>query len=853
MPFGSVIYAQEKEIIIHYKRHDNNYEGWNLWVWPDGQDGHEVEFTQEDEYGKIAIIRINAPGDVGFIVKRVEGDNIWADKDVSEDRFIDQFNENGPTELWLMEQDPDISYQELDGTISDKFKDLQITDMRVVKLVTTTDFTQEEADQIKASQGTIEKIVAGTDTTAAIYFKEDLNLKEELIIDFGRYGHQAARLGSVLHSKSFNDLYYYDGPLGYEYTKEQTTFRLWAPTAKYVDLKLEDILYPMTQKDRGVWETVVDGDQHLKKYTYELEFLGGQKSSSVDPYSFSVTANGQETVIATPDDLKPEGWDESKRMKSFGDYSEAIIYEAHVRDLTIHPDNGIEHKGKFLGLTEKGTKTRSGNPSGLDYIKSLGVTHVQFLPIYDFASIDETGDLSYGKTYNWGYDPHNYNVPEGSYSTNPLDPTLRAKELKQMIQAFHDEGLYVIMDVVYNHVFDVNRSPFHKTVPGYYFRFDNNGKLKNGTGVGNETASEQPMFRRYMIESTKYWIQEYNLDGFRFDLMGIHDIETMKQIREAINEIDPSIIILGEGWDMGTMASNLKANQKNAKSLPEIAYFNDSFRDAVKGSVFEASEPGFVNGAKSKERLLINNILGGEKLDDSMATYVNANQLVQYVEAHDNLTLFDKLMATNPNDSKETREKRHNLATTMVFLSNGMPFIHAGQETLRTKDGDHNSYISSDDINVFDYDRVSEYPNSLTLFKYLTSLRKEQPLLRLNQYEELNASSNVLVAENQLIAYELFDDNHKLVIAYNASEESRTITFDEGTYKTLLDGSNLDQREFENVSSYEVGPLSALVLMSGQISAQSSFNPILLGLILLLVLVILGWVYLRTKKQQSKN
>lgn len=804
------------EIIIHYKRIDGNYEGWNLWVWADGKDGKEVEFTSEDDYGKIAKIELEQVGKTGFIVKKVDGDNIWSAKDGDSDRFIDKFNDQGIAEVWLLEGDPDIFYTKLDGTIQDKFKDVQITGLQTIKITTSTPFTSEELKTITVAGYTLDKVVQGTNTQAVIYLKEEIDLREEVNVSFDRYGQSIARVGSVLHSNSFNQKYAYDGKLGYDYTKEKTEFNLWAPTAKSVKLILDSKSYDMTRQDKGVYNTTIPGDLLLKQYVYELEFSNNQKVTSVDPYSYAVTANSTHTVIVTNKDLSPDKWDATKRMTPFSKNTDAIIYEAHVRDLTIGKDNGITNKGKFLGLTEKGTKTTSGNLSGLDYIKSLGVTHVQLLPIYDFASIDETVDLSYGKVYNWGYDPLNYNVPEGTYSTDPTNPTLRAKELKQLVNALHNEGLYVIMDVVYNHVSDVNRSAFHKTVPGYFFRYDDAGRLLNGTGVGNETASEQPMFRRYMVESLKYWATEYNLDGFRFDLMGIHDVQTMKQVRESISSIDDSIIILGEGWDMGTQPSNVKANQKNADDLPEIAYFNDAIRDAIKGSVFDAKDPGMVNGKLSQESLVGNNLLGANHIDKMLGNYVSAAQVVQYVEAHDNLTLYDKLLASKPDDTDDIREKRHNLATSMVLLSQGMPFIHAGQEILRTKNGDHNSYISPDSVNEFDYDRQTTYPNSLNLFKQLVTLRKNTPLLRLDSFEEIDAKVKNTRFENNTISYELTDGDVSLILLFNANETSTTMPVEKGTYTQAFNSVTLETKTVEINDSLQLEPLSAIVLQQGQ-------------------------------------
>lgn len=804
------------EIIIHYKRIDGNYEGWNLWVWADGKDGKEVEFTQEDDYGKIARVEIEAVGKTGFIVKKVDGDNIWSAKDVDSDRFIDKFNDQGVAEVWLMEGDPEVSYTKLDGTIQDKFKDVHITGLQTIKFTTSTPFTTEELETIQVKGYTIEKVVQGTNTQAVIYLNQEIDLRQTVNVSFDRYGDSVARIGSVLHSNAFNQKFAYDGKLGYDYTKEKTEFNLWAPTALSVNLVVDSQSYEMNLQDKGVWNTTIQEDLHLKHYVYELQFANNQTVTSVDPYSFAVTANSTHTVIVTNDDLSPEKWDATKRMEPFTKNTDAIIYEAHVRDLTIGKDNGITNKGKFLGLTEKGTTTTKGNLSGLDYIKSLGITHVQFLPIYDFASIDETTDLGYGKVYNWGYDPLNYNVPEGTYSTDPTNPTLRAQELKQLIDTLHSEGLYVIMDVVYNHVSDVNRSAFHKTVPGYFFRYDDAGRLLNGTGVGNETASEQPMFRRYMIESLKYWATEYNLDGFRFDLMGIHDIQTMKEVREAINSIDDSIIILGEGWDMGTQPSNVKANQKNADELLEIAYFNDSIRDAIKGSVFEANDPGMVNGKLSQESLVGNNLLGANHIDKMLGNYLSAAQVVQYVEAHDNLTLYDKLLASKPDDSDTIREKRHNLATSMVLLSYGMPFIHAGQEVLRTKNGDHNSYISPDSVNEFNYDRQETYPHSLNMFKQLVTLRKNTPLLRLDSFEEIDATVKTTRFEDNTISYTLTDGKVSLVLLFNANETPVSIPVEKGSYTQVFHSTTLETKQVEISDSLQLEPLSAVVLQQGE-------------------------------------
>ncbi|OIR46286.1 type I pullulanase [Corynebacterium sp. NML130628] len=566
---------------------------------------------------------------------------------------------------------------------------------------------------------------------------------------------------SMLHSAEFNEKYFYDGDLGAIYSPEKTTFRLWAPTARevsFVNYSDNGAVTPMTKGEKGTWEITLDGDQKGVEYRYRLGFKDGTINEAVDPYARAVTANATHTVVIDSENTVPHNWD-GKRMAPFSSMKDAIIYEAHVRDLTIGPDNGIEHKGKFLGLTEAGTKTKAGNPSGLNYLKSLGVTHVQLLPIYDFGSVDETGDLSFNAQYNWGYDPQNYNVPEGSYSTNPMDPTARVVELKSMINTLHDNGLRVIMDVVYNHVYNPANSPLQQTVPNYYFRMDSECNFHDGTGVGNETASEQLMMRKYIVDSVKYWAKQYGVDGFRFDLMGIHDVETMNAVREALNEIDPSVVILGEGWEMGNHpAGVLGANQKNAKKLPGISFFNDQYRDTVKGDNFELAHTGFINGANENKRSwdLLNNIKGAQHVRD----YLGPEQSVVYNEAHDNYTMFDKLKGSMPQATEKEIAQRHMLGTATQYLSNGAVFIHAGQEFLRTKSGDHNSYKSPDSVNVFDYDRAEHFAKEVKFFRDLNKFREQYDFMRQPSYDAINNTYTHKIDGTNSADADSVDTNH---------------------------------------------------------------------------------------------
>lgn len=601
-----------------------------------------------------------------------------------------------------------------------------------------------------------------------------------------------------LHSPEFNNRYFFDGTLGALHAVDGTTFRLWAPTAWRVVLNVHSGpaagTYPMTpdQPHPGVWECRLPGDQDGAEYTYTLVFeAGGSGTESVDPYARAVTANGQRGVVVNVDKLLGQ----ATRMPSFGSASDAIIYELHIRDLTIGPENGITHKGKFLGLTEAGTRTAAGNLSGLDYIASLGVTHVQLLPVFDFGSVDETGDLRFGAQYNWGYDPVHYNVPEGSYATDPTDPTSRIQEFRQLVDAFHARGIRVIMDVVYNHVYDAADSPLERTVPGYYFRMRPDGGFYNGTACGNETASEQLMMRKFIVDSITYWATTFGLDGFRFDLMGIHDVDTMNAVRAAVDDIDPGIILLGEGWDLGHHPDGVvPAHHGNSRLMPGVSSFNDFYRDIIKGSNFILSDPGFVSGCVGSYDCVQSN--AGALYDALLGTptnrqFASAAQSVLYNEAHDNWTMFDKLRGTYT--LMWAREpdiaKRHILATGTQYIGRGVVFIHAGQEFLRTKNGVENSYRSPDSVNVFDYDRAGRFANEVRYFKDLNAFRKTWPWLRESDYEVIKASAQLITAKGLHLSYRVagaFGTGRDALVMINANYSSWHHSLPAGTYKVHI-------------------------------------------------------------------
>ena len=599
-----------------------------------------------------------------------------------------------------------------------------------------------------------------------------------------------------VRSNDFDNYFSYDGELGALYEKEGTLLRVWTPTAKSVEVwiyaddsfKGPSTKIEMVQKPKGIFEAYLPGDQHGTIYVYKILFLNNRESISVDPYARATTVNGMKSVIADLNRTNPDGWGE--RLPAFGLPEEAIIYELHIRDFSISETSGIVNKGKFLGLTEKNTQNASGRKTGLDYLIDLGITHIQILPMFDYATVDEANLTE--PQYNWGYDPLNYNVPEGSYSTDPFDPFNRIFELKQMIRTLHDNGLRVIMDVVYNHVYDPKDQALERTVPGYFYRYNADGSLANGTGVGNDTASERHMMRKYIIDSVKYWAKEYHLDGFRFDLMGIHDSVTMNAIREALDKIDPSIIIIGDGWEMSTpLPEDLKASQKNAQAMPRIAHFNDSIRVALKGSDFgDEKDRGFISGKNYLEDLLLRNIKGAMHLS-SHSSYVDPEQVIQYVEAHDNLTLYDKLLRSNPDDSEEVRIKRHTLATSIVLLSQGVPFIHGGQEFLRTKAGVANSYQSPDEINQFEWERVTTFQESVAYVKGLIALRKSEYLFRLHTHEEIDTHFTMLSENFNIVAFSLTNSEKKYIVIFNGNRSDTIFRIQKGKYAILVEDNQV--------------------------------------------------------------
>ncbi|TYR81872.1 type I pullulanase [Priestia megaterium] len=796
-------------VTFNYFRYDGDYKDWNLWVWPGEGEGQKVEFTESTDFGKKATFTVNNEnGDlfdkVGFIVRKSTADNEWAEKDGASERFITKIAEDGSVEVWIAQGQPRVYYDPAGIEKTPKIVTASVDGFKEITLETNFPFdSSKDFGGIKIEGVEIDKVLpakegAGSVTNKVrILTKESLDLTKTYTLEKKDFGTATLELGKVVRSEEFDKLFYYGGSdLGNTYSKTATNFRVWAPTANEAKLVIypawdQDAIkeIPMAKAEKGTWKYTVKGNQDGLIYTYKVK-IGDKWNEAVDPYVRAVTVNGDRGVVVNLDNTDPKKWKE--RKPKFKNPEDAIIYELHVRDLSIQKESGIKNKGKYLGVTEWNTKGPGGVKTGLSHIKDLGVTHVQFLPIYDYRTVDET-KLDEPQ-FNWGYDPKNYNAPEGSYSTDPYNPTTRITELKQMIQTLHDKDLRMIMDVVYNHVYAVNEHSFEKIVPGYYFRYNENGTLANGTGVGNDTASERKMVRKFIVDSVKYWADEYHIDGFRFDLMGIHDTKTMNEVRKELDKIDPSIIVLGEGWDLGTpLDAELKANQKNAENMKRIAHFNDGIRDGLKGSVFYDDDKGFVNGKLNQEELIRKSIAAGMEYDDATATYRDPDQVVTYVEAHDNHTLWDKLELTNPEATEDTRKQMHKLASSIVLTSQGINFIHAGQEFMRTKGGDHNSYKSPDSVNQLDWNRRRAFHSEVEYMKGLIDVRKQYSSFRMTTAEEIKQNLTFLTTPKQVVGYSLNakaakDKAKELVVFHNANEDSVTVNLpSKATWKVLVD------------------------------------------------------------------
>jgi pullulanase len=636
---------------------------------------------------------------------------------------------------------------------------------------------------------------------------------------------------------SYDDYPVYEGrDLGLTYSPEASVFRLWSPPAEAVRLHFYEQplggepsrTTEMERAAKGTWTARFAEDLLGTYYAYQVKIEGEWQDEVPGPYTKAVGTNGMRGQVVDMAATNPEGWDEDQRP-ALGSRTDAIIYELHVRDVSQHSNSGIPHKGKFLGLAETGTTGPEGVATGLDHIAELGVTHVHLLPSFDYRSIDET-KLAENR-YNWGYDPQNYNVPEGSYATDPADGATRIREFKTMVKAMHDKGLRVVLDVVYNHTGWTETSLFNQLVPGYYYRQNEDGSFSDASACGNETASERAMMRKFIIESVKYWVEEYHLDGFRFDLMGIHDIETMNAVTEALHEIDSTIIVYGEGWTAGDspLPVEHRALKAHTAQMPGLAAFSDDIRDGIKGSVFVHDERAFASdepGRKEDVKFGIVASTQHPQVNYDSVAYSDApwaahpTQTVTYVSCHDNHTLWDRLEISCEDELKAERLKMHKLALATVLTSQGISFLHAGSEFLRTKNGVENSYESPDSINQIDWARKVEYAGVHNYVKGLIALRKAHPAFRMKTQGQVQKHLRFLETKHpNLIAYTISgnangDEWSNILVILNGDAEYQSVNLPKGEWTIALDGTQVKPSGIGQVNAkdLQVPGRSAMVL-----------------------------------------
>lgn len=642
---------------------------------------------------------------------------------------------------------------------------------------------------------------------------------------------------------SFNDYPVYTGTdLGMTFDAVNPRFRVWAPTAEAVELRLyrhgnvetdtmpRDVI-ALAVGENGTWHTELDRGALQSYYTVRAKINGTWFNEVADPYAKAAGVNGQRGCIINPTPIGPDGWANGKRAPAITP-TDIILWEMHVRDLTSHPSSSSSAPGSFTGVAEPATHLLGYEefPTGLEHVKQLGATHVHLLPSFDYASVDERAGAE--PQFNWGYDPMNYNVPEGSYSAHPALAESRIWEFKNMVQQLHNNDLRVVMDVVYNHTGPTEDSNFNQLVPGYYYRQTPEGRFGNASGCGNETASERPMMRKFIVESVAYWAEMYRVDGFRFDLMGIHDIETMNAIRARLDEIDPGIFMYGEGWAAGAsqLQTNMLATKHNTLELDRIAAFSDDLRDGIKGHWSDHEDAGFVSGKQGVEESIKFGIVAATNHPDVDYAAVNYSdsawapqpgQCINYASCHDDLTLWDKLAVSAPNANEDTRIKMHKLAAAIVLTSQGVPFLHAGVEFMRTKGGNHNSYNSPDSVNQINWMRKAEYAPVFYYFQSLIELRKAHPALRLPTQELIAAHLEFLEpGAKNVVAYRISgkpngESYDELVVLFNANPESQTVPLpDGGGWNVLLDESTSVMTVDRIIDSdqTEVPGISALVL-----------------------------------------
>lgn len=834
---------------IHYYRYDQDYTGWDIWLWEMGHEGSLYSFKYQErlnqEPGKIAMVAeidvSSFKSDRAGIILRRGG---WHERDLHIDRYfhISEEARTGTADIYVVQDTIEIMYSEEDLCLTPGFETAVFQNFReiYVKLQApaTAPLSQEPFKVLE--NGLEVPIRHVTQIRGArefvISLEEDMVLGSSYMVVKPGFRIGAVAYGMLYDTQEFEEKFTYTGDdLGATWTPEATIFRVWSPiaTAVYVNIfekgsgpNLQTV-EPMVRDLQGTWVARIPGDLSGKYYTYTVIVMG-MTLEAADPYARSSGVNGRRSMILDLSKTNPPGWDKVKHV-TLKNPTDAVLYEVHIRDATIHESSGIKMRGKFLGLAETGTKSPESELTGLSHFAELGITHVHLMPIFDFFTVDETRLDE--PQYNWGYDPVNYNVPDGSYSTNPEDGAVRVRELKQMILALKNAGIGVVMDVVYNHTYKTAESDFNKIMPGYYYRTDRHNRYSNGSGCGNETASERSMVRKFIVDSVKYWAREYKIDGFRFDLMGLHDVETMNLVRRELDTINPSILIYGEGWTGGPslLEGSLAATKTNAPKLDRIGFFNDNTRDGIKGDNFHHHQTGFITGnyyMKESVKFGIAGAVFHHGIDYSRIIYNSfawaghAWHCVNYAASHDNLTLYDKLRASRPDLDDNEYMKLVNLVGAIVLTAQGIPFLMLGIDMMRSKNGEHNSYNLPDAINQIDWSNKSKYRPVFAYYQGLIRLRRSHPAFRMVLSDDIRRHLHFLPSRESSIVFILNhhangDPWETILVAINAGTEPETIVLPlPGPWHVVADANRAGTDILYTVRdpSVTVPPRAAMIL-----------------------------------------
>ena len=824
---GACPTAKCASLTVHYKRTSGSYSDWGLWLW--AIKGVNLPATQVTPFFSnvvdskgYGLINTQVPisdgvTQLGLIPRLKSG---WT-KDVDLDRIVN-LDENSSAEIWIQQNDGYI-YTNDSFIIPPEMWGASIETLRTIKVTLSRangtagpgfSLTGDGAPAIVSAEKIKDLNNGQTSSNKQwlITTATDIPLGSTIMVNHTDpdptrvFGSRQIVAAGVFTSPEFVEAYTYTGDdLGSTYSSAKTDFRVWAPTASEVSLvtyasattpKNQGTVTPMTRSVKGTWTASLSGDRHLQVYMYRVT-VGGKTDDAVDPYARSVTVNGDRGVVIDLSKTNPTGWLTHKKPAFSGRAVDSVMYELHVRDASIDANSGVraENRGKFRGLAQLGTTIGSGKTkasTGLSFFKEMGVTHVQLLPMYDYAS----GGDELNPVFNWGYDPEHFNVPEGQYSSDPTNPVARIRELKEAVQAFHTNGMRVTMDVVHGHVASATEFSQAIIVPGYWFRKDANGNLTNRSGCGNDTATERPMVRKFIVDSFKYWTREYKLDGYRIDQMGLWDVKTVNDSANAIRAIEPAATIIGEAWSMGGDSGLPQGNQSQLLNMPGVGAFNDGIRNGVKGSPDGTSDGGYVNGNTGAINAVKAGTIGHSSADKIVVPWLvlDAGQSVNYAEAHDNKTLFDKLWSVNNQQSLPAVVKQQRQIGALILLAQGTPFIQAGQEFLRSKNGDHNSYNSSDQVNSLKWPERVKHRSTVDYHKGLIALRKAHPAFRMSSPAAISANLKFLNAPNDVIAYSLNGKAVKdkwgtIVVISNPNSTSKKVTLPStGNWNVVVNG-----------------------------------------------------------------